>query len=116
MALPYYDLLERRCGEISLEPARMLEMTPRTFQNYYEGATQRALDDKKEAWQMVRWVCYYAASGNLKKGVKAESLLTFPWENSEEKEAKAEEKNLEAQAAEVRQFWERVDKKRSGNK
>ena len=34
----------------------------------------------KYTWEQARFIAYYAAAGNLKKGTSMRSLITFPWE------------------------------------
>lgn len=93
-----------------------MEMTPRQFQNYYEGFLDQKISDHHESWHQVRMMAYYAASGNLKKGTKPEDILKFPWdgENVESEQFDDADEPLEEIGEKIRNHWAEIDRKRGG--
>jgi hypothetical protein len=114
MPLPYFDEIEKRCGEMKLLIWDAMEMTPRQFQNYFEGFQESRESRERESWEQVRMLAYYAASGNLKKGTKPKGLMQFPWDDEPVIDDVVDEdgRSLEEQARDVKAFWDKIDQKR----
>lgn len=89
-------------------------MTPRQFQNYYEGYYEQRQSDVRESWEQIRFVCFYSAAGNLKKGTKPEQILKFPWDGEDLhfEHLEPEDKSLEEIGEEIKRHWDEIDKKR----
>lgn len=46
----------------------------------YVGRQNDRYESQKAAWEQSRFIAYYAAIGNLKKGTKMTDITTFEWE------------------------------------
>lgn len=97
------------CGEIGLRLVDFYEMTPRQFQNYFEGYADVKAAAQKESWFQTRWLAFYAAAGHLKKGTTPDKLLVFPWEiQVEENNGIPTQKEID----DVKAYWAERDSKK----
>ena len=53
--------------------------------NAYVSRENHKYDDNKTRWEQARFIAYFAAIGNLKKGTKMKDLITFEWEKVNKK-------------------------------
>ena len=83
-------------------------LTPRQFQNLFEGYSERRESDFRERWEQVRWLSFYAAAGNLKRGTTPDKLLDFPWEKKVGDVVLPTQEEIK----QAQDYWELIDKKR----
>lgn len=92
----------------------MENMTPRQFQNYAEGYLESEQEDFRIQSIRARWISFFAAAGNLKKGTKPEDLLRFEWEGEKGEDPLEDDQDLSPaeQFERSKQHWEKIDQKR----
>lgn len=86
-------------------------MTPRQFQNYYTGYSERKENDFREGWRQSRFIGFWSAIGHLKKGTKPDKLIEFPWDK-EEQEIETDGIPSKAEIEATKAYWAEADKKR----
>ncbi len=94
---------------MQLDIKTFYDLTPRAFQNYFEGFQGQKERAHQEQWEQIRWLAFYAASGNLKKGTKPEQLLNFPWDNKTPVPASMPSQE---EIEESKAYWQKIDQKR----
>jgi hypothetical protein len=60
-------------------------MSWRDFQLKQQGFFKRENELFKQQWEQTRFISYYSALGFLKKHVRMNDLVTFPWEKQDVK-------------------------------
>lgn len=70
-------------GEMGLHPWELYEYSMLEFISKRKGLGNKELGE----WHRARFVAYYAASGNLKKGTKITDILKLPGDKKTTKEA-----------------------------
>lgn len=83
-------------------------LTPRQFQNIFEGYLDKRESDSRQRWEQVRYLSFYAAAGNLKKGTTPDKLMAFPWD----KELPPVVLPTQEEIKKTQEYWELIDKKR----
>lgn len=75
------DLLSEAYGEFGLHPWDFDQYTMQEYILKRKGLATKELGE----WHRARFIAYYAASGNLKKGTKLTDILPLPGERKEKK-------------------------------
>lgn len=88
------------------------ELTPRQFQNLFNGYADNKFEAEKSTWYQTRWMAFYAGLGNLKKGTTPEKLIEFPWEKILENTGVPSDEEIQ----ETRDRWAEIDRKREQQK
>lgn len=100
--------MEKVCGEMQFSIFEFYELTPRQFQNLFNGYADKEEQERKERWYQVRWKAYWSAVGHLKKNTTPEKLLQFPWEKEVQESAGMP---TDEEIEESKQFWVDYDAK-----
>lgn len=81
------DLLSEAYGEMNLHPWDFDQYSLKDYILKRKGFNNSELNE----WHRTRLMCYYAASGNLKKGTKLTDILPLPGDKKTLKDLKGDE-------------------------
>tara|TARA_R110000868_G_C10970676_1_gene769827 strand:- start:7700 stop:8020 length:321 start_codon:yes stop_codon:yes gene_type:complete len=101
--------MESIAGQMKMDLGQFYEITPRQFQNYFDGWDSVY----KQEWERTRIIAFYSALTGLKKGVQPDKLIKFPWDNDDKIKGDETPANMPTieEIEQSRLFWENQDKK-----